>query len=243
MPDLYSYNWSDKSKSRVTLQDLKVRIATSINAVKEKIKNVDILDFTALKFAETAIWPYPVKKKNECNFVEFINQLFTTVASVKAVEFLVENGCLEENNKWKMCLGTTPGRDLIVYDGESPQIIAEIFAVTAPGSNSKLKDEIQSLAKDKTKKVDRYAFFILAEDEFNKLNEKGGKQHAISWTKYGPKTADKLPITVDDKITIHMYPNKENPRATWECKCGDKTIKIVCWSSKGCLEGFVKKLT
>ena len=110
MPDLYSYNWSDKSKSRVTLQDLKVRIATSINAVKEKIRNegLDIFDFTALKFEKIAVWPYPAekeKKKNKpaeeaCNFIEFVNQLFTTVASVKAIEYLQAKGA--NVKKWKM---------------------------------------------------------------------------------------------------------------------------------------------
>ena len=234
MPDLYSYNWSDKSKSRVTLQDLKDRIAISINAGKEKIKNVDILDFTALKFAETAIWPYPVKKKNECNFVEFINQLFTTAASIKAIQYLEA-----EERFWEMRLGTTSGRDLTVYSDEekkSPEIIAEIFAVTDPTSNSKLKDEIISLAKNNKaegncEKISRrIAFFILGKSSFENLDEK-----YESWTEYTPKGLNKKKIEISEQIS---RPQNNSKEARWKCVCENETIEIVCWSSENCLTDF-----
>ena len=244
MPEIYSNNWDDKSKNRVSLEDLKKRIEESIEAVEDMVKNkkLDILDFTALKFAKTATWPDPVKKKNECNFVEFINQLFTTVASVKAIEYLVEKSCLGEKNKWKMCLGTTPGRDLTVYDGKSPKIIAEIFAVTDPSSNSKLKGEILSLAKDKN--VDRYAFFILAVDNFKDLTKK-----AKGWTAYTPtqkkdtgdKQTDKKPPIVADKMELNIDGDTPPQRATWTCTCNEKMIHIVCWSSEGCLNEFMTR--
>ena len=97
-----------------------------------------------------------------------------------------------ENGNWVMNLGTTSGRDLTVIKNKQ-KIIAEIFAVTDPQSNDKLKDEIISLAtlsdeiislatlsKEEEDAYKRYAFFILSEDKFPK--DKNDTKSVISWT-------------------------------------------------------------
>ena len=123
-------------KGRDVLSNLKECVKTSINSAKE----IDINNLSNFKFKKAIRWPYP--ENGDCNFIEFINQLFTTVASIKAIEYLKA-----EEDDWVMNLGTTPGRDLTVKkDSENIIIIAEIFAVTDPQSNNKLKDEIISLA-------------------------------------------------------------------------------------------------
>lgn len=224
-----------------------------INALTRSVKNAippgifskTINCLTQLKFEKTCIYPYPEsmpEKGNEtpiqakCNFVEFLNQLFTTVASIKAVEYLLKE---KKGNHVELCLGTATGRDLTLYDkkGGKKIAVAEIFAVTDPDSNKKLKDEIKSLAKGEG--GERYAFFILADDAFENLNkEKKSKQYWWqSWTNYTPKKqnngeAQGEKIETTDNLSI------DRNHATWSCKCNDKTITIVCWPSTCCLKNF-----
>ena len=213
--------------------DLKKQIKASIAHVQNE--KISILDFEKLKFCKVVAWPYPVENnqkednQNKCNFIEFINQLFTTIASVKAIEYLNA-----EKKKLEICLGTTSGRDLTIFEDNNRNIIAEIFAVTDPASNSKLKDEILSLVDPKPEEKEnwseinkRYVFFILAKDSFAQLRDK-----VYNWSSYNP-TSDKPNIIYKNDLKI------ENRQATWTCECKDKEIKIVCWSSKECLKNWM----
>ena len=139
-----------------------------------------------------------------------------------------------------MCLGTKPGRDLTVYKDEekkNPEIIAEIFAVTDPTSNSKLKDEIISLANNKggekcDKNVSRYAFFILGKESFKKLKDK-----YKNWTEYTPKETNEKRIKIEGESEI----DPQKTEACWKCCCDKNTINIVCWTSENCLEDWLQQ--
>ncbi|MBQ9755889.1 MAG: hypothetical protein IJV93_14205 [Lentisphaeria bacterium] len=195
-----------------------------------RANKIDVTQLTDLKFKKTMRWPYP--QNGTCNFIEFINQLFTTVASIKAIEYLKA-----ENDNWVMNLGTTSGRDLTVIKNKQ-NIIAEIFAVTDPDSNEKLKNEILSLTSlSKEEKADkRFAFFILSEDKFPKE-----EQDVIHWTTYSPKTSAKDKIAIKFKEKSFSCSSKVRHLATWSALCGDDAteINVVCWSSEDCLSEFI----
>ena len=221
---------------------LKGNAALAIKIANDQ-KSLSLID---LKFSRTCVYPYACDcykckkdasyKKNvcksntsacPCNFIEFLNQLFTTVATIRALEYLQSNGYAKAD----ICLGTTKGRDLTVYDeNEQEKAIAEVFAVTDPDSNSKLKDEIQSLAKDKQNGVKRYAFFILAQNNFIQLQD-----NVESWTAYTPAKNKNANIKYHNNLKIETG----KKRAIWTCKCARKNITIVCWSSEGCLQEFM----
>lgn len=192
---------------------------------------IDVTKIADLKFKKTMQWPYP--QKGTCNFIEFINQLFTTVASIKAIEYLKA-----ENDDWVMNLGTTSGRDLTVIKNKNKQkIIAEIFAVTDPDSNGKLKKEILSLAEEKANK--RFAFFILSEDKFPQ--DENDIESVISWT---TKQSSNGNILIKFKKNSFVY-NKAKKMAMWTAICQSDTqpkgikVNIVCWSSENCLFEFL----
>ena len=218
------------SNGRDVLSNLKECVKASINSAKK----IDVNNLSNFKFSKTIEWPYP--EEGDCNFIEFINQLFTTVASIKAVEYLKA-----VNDEWTMNLGTTSGRDLTVRK-DNKNIIAEIFAVTDPQSNNKLKKEILSLAtlskEEETAK--RYVFFILSEDKFPK-NE-NDTEPIISWTTYNPTSVNLL-IKFKDNSFVY---DKDKKMAMWTALYQDDThpkkeieINIVCWSSEDCLSEFV----
>lgn len=195
---------------------------------------IDVNKITDFKFKKTMQWPYP--QEGTCNFIEFINQLFTTVASIKAIEYLKA-----EKDDWVMNLGTTSGRDLTVIKNKQ-NIIAEIFAVTDPQSNNKLKKEILSLAtlsKEEKEEDKRYAFFILSEDKFPK--DKNDTKSVISWT---TKQSSNGNILIKFKDKSFDYDGNEN-MAMWTAICQSDTqpkgieVNIVCWSSKNCLSEFL----
>jgi hypothetical protein len=86
------------------------------------------------------------------NFVEQLNQTFTILASLKAVEELIR---LHPGGGFRLALGTSSGRDIeSVVEG---LVAAEVFCATHPNSNQKLKREIDRLAPDRS--THRYVFF------------------------------------------------------------------------------------
>ena len=87
------------------------------------------------------------------NAIEQINQTFTILVSLRAVERLIEMH--PEANGFRLALGTSSGRD--IESVEPDLVAAEVFSATQPGSNQKLKKDIARLASDKSRH--RYVFF------------------------------------------------------------------------------------
>lgn len=71
--------------------------------------------------------------EHETNFIEQTNQTFTYLVCLAAVDLLLSK---YPQHKFLVNFGTESGYDVFSEDGS---IICECFAVTAPGSNGKLK--------------------------------------------------------------------------------------------------------
>lgn len=87
------------------------------------------------------------------NVVEQLNQTFTILVSLRAVEKLIE--LHPEAGGFRLALGTSSGRDI---ESVEPELVAaEVFSATRPSSNDKLRKDIARLAGDPARH--RYVFF------------------------------------------------------------------------------------
>jgi len=87
------------------------------------------------------------------NVVEQLNQTFTILVSLRAVERLIEMH--PEAKGFRLALATSSGRDI---ESVVPDLVAgEVFSATHPGSNQKIKKDIARLAIDPARY--RYVFF------------------------------------------------------------------------------------
>ena len=87
------------------------------------------------------------------NVVEQLNQTFTILVSLRAVEKLIE--LHPEAGGFRLALGTSSGCDI---ESVTPGLVAaEVFSATHPNSNQKLRKEIARLADDPAQY--RYVFF------------------------------------------------------------------------------------
>lgn len=221
--------------------ELKFDRETLVAAIRDtRAKMQDMImhkDFFAkLKFEQTAYLPY--KKDNnppETNFIEFLNQLFTSLASLMADEYIKK---YNKGSEWQAeyAIGEKNGRD-INWNSNNEHIIAEVFAATKTSSNNKLQEDIKALCSHKENDGDdilqRYVFFILAQNEFDELendNSKGVKKFQ-SMTNYCSKSGVK--ITAQPKII-----GDDNIK-NWQCKYlhdkndkNAKNVTIVCFSQK-----------
>jgi hypothetical protein len=87
------------------------------------------------------------------NVVEQLNQTFTILVTLRAIERLIE--LHPEAGGFRLALGTSSGRDIesVVPD----HVAAEVFSATRPTSNQKLKKDIARLSTDHARH--RYVFF------------------------------------------------------------------------------------
>jgi hypothetical protein len=87
------------------------------------------------------------------NIVEQLNQTFTILVSLRAVEKLIEFH--PDADGFQLALGPLSGRDI---ESIRPGLVAaEVFSATRPSSNNKLNKEIERLGNQKA--VYRYVFF------------------------------------------------------------------------------------
>lgn len=87
------------------------------------------------------------------NFVEQLNQTFTILVTLRAIEQLFE--LHPDAEGFRLALGTSSGRDIeSVKEG---LVAAEVFSATHPMSNQKLKKDLMRLTTDPAQY--RYVFF------------------------------------------------------------------------------------
>ena len=87
------------------------------------------------------------------NVVEQLNETFTILVTLRAVERLIE--LHPDAGGFRLALGTSSGRDV---ESVTPDLVAaEIFSATHPNSNQKLKKDIERLSADPARH--RYVFF------------------------------------------------------------------------------------
>lgn len=105
---------------------------------------------TALRFQTVG---YDPLTGEPLNVIEQLNQTFTILVSLRAVERLIEMH--PEANGFRLALATSSGRD--IESVEPGLVAAEVFSATHPSSNQKLKKDIGRLASDRARY--RYVFF------------------------------------------------------------------------------------
>ena len=87
------------------------------------------------------------------NLVEQINQTFTILVSLRAVEQLITMH--PEADGFRLALATSSGRDI---ESVAPDLVAaEVFSATHPSSNQKLRKDVARLSADPARY--RYVFF------------------------------------------------------------------------------------
>ena len=87
------------------------------------------------------------------NVVEQLNQTFTILVTLRAVERLIE--LHPDAGGFRLALGTSSGRDI---ESVAPDMVAaEVFSATHPNSNQKLKNDLARLSADPARH--RYVFF------------------------------------------------------------------------------------
>ncbi len=106
--------------------------------------------FTALRFETVGHDPLTGEA---LNVIEQLNQTFTILVSLRAVERLIEMH--PEANGFRLALATSSGRD--IKSVEPDLVAAEVFSATHPGSNQKLRKDIARLTSDPARH--RYVFF------------------------------------------------------------------------------------
>lgn len=85
-----------------------------------------------IKFTQSG---YDPLFQHETNFIEQVNQTFTYLVCLEAVEYLLKE---HPTKRFNVCFGTEAGHDVESEDGS---VICECFAATAPDSNGKLEKD------------------------------------------------------------------------------------------------------
>jgi hypothetical protein len=110
------------------------------------------------------------------NVIEQLNQTFTVLCSLRAVEELLV--LHPDAGGFRVALGASSGRDI---ESVVPGLVAaEVFAATSPSSNNKLNADLKRLADDNSEH--RYVFFScpnIPKGRQEKREKYGIKVHAI----------------------------------------------------------------
>ena len=111
------------------------------------------------------------------NVIEQLNQTFTILVSLRAVERLIE--LHPEAGGFQLALGTSSGRDI---ESVRPDLVAaEVFSATRPTSNQKLKKDLERLRVDPAQH--RYIFFAapgFAPGRHERLEAHGVQVYAVT---------------------------------------------------------------
>lgn len=104
--------------------------------------------FFKLRFEESGC--DPLNSMRSLNFTEQLNQSFTYLVTLTALEKLFKKHTCD----FQVNLGTSPGFDIHSQDNT---VFAEVFAVVSYRSNGKLKNDIKRLSEEKAEH--KYVFF------------------------------------------------------------------------------------
>lgn len=126
----------------------------TVSNIQELLRNYDSIGILhQFKFSQVGYEPI---QGYELNFIEQINQMFSHIVVLKAVEILLKR---YPDKEFILNLGTQGGYDVVSVDNS---IICECFSTTSPISNNKIKNDTEKLIKNNT--ADRkYIIFYSAE--------------------------------------------------------------------------------
>ena len=106
--------------------------------------------FEAMRFRQIGHDPLTLEPQN---IIEQLNQTYTILASLRAVDLLFQ--LHPEIHGYRIAMATCSGRDIESFDAGT--LAAEVFCATHPQSNRKLQKEIARMSNDPAKH--RYVFF------------------------------------------------------------------------------------
>lgn len=136
------------------LVKIREKIEKNICIVRKQLQNflesMDTLQlFHEIKFHKTVSDPLTEEPEN---FLEVVNQYYTYLVSLNAVEMLME---IHKGHAFILNLGNVNGYDIV---SEDASIIAECFAATSYRSNRKLSKDLERLSRNKDA-AHKYVFF------------------------------------------------------------------------------------
>lgn len=142
---------NELEKYKVLIKETSEKTVSNIQDLLWKYDSFGILH--QFKFSQVGYEPI---QGYELNFIEQINQMFSHIVVLKAVEILLKR---YPDKEFILNLGTQGGYDVVSLDNS---IICECFSTTSPISNNKIKNDTEKLIKNST--ADRkYIIFYSAE--------------------------------------------------------------------------------
>lgn len=186
-----------RNELRKLVSELQNQIDAAQSSLREWMQGNDPLDsFASIKFDKAIKNPHS-EAHSDISFLEFINQIWTTLASYRAVDFFLSGEGEEElkNRVYVLNLGTQAGHDITSIDGSKSFLDAEVFASTSHSHNSKLRNDLLKL-RDKSEAPFRYVFAVVPKHMVKSASEYEPKDFSIS------KTGLKVQVfSVTDTIT------------------------------------------
>jgi len=134
-------------------EELRAKILGFVSKTIESLRNNTEVPQILFKRMRFELVGHDPLTGNPLNLIEQLNQTYTILATLRAVEQLIE--AHPDAGGFQLALGTSSGRD--IESVNSGLVTAEVFCATQPNSNQKLNKEIDRMAEDKAKH--RYVFF------------------------------------------------------------------------------------
>jgi hypothetical protein len=116
-------------------------VITTNEKMKDIVQMSEGIDFLKqIKFEQCGFDPL---FEEPTNFIEQVNQTFTYLVCLSAVDILLSRHC---SHKFNVNFGTQAGFDIV---SEDESIICECFAATTPDSNRKLEKDVKKVYENK----------------------------------------------------------------------------------------------
>lgn len=147
--------WIFSNQEKVA--DIKRKIIETTNESVEKLyTSVNGISFLSeIKFGKVGFDPL---LEEPTNFIEQVNQTFTYIVSLEAIEFLLVK---YPNKSFRVNFGVKAGYDIESLDNS---VICECFATTTPDSNKKLESDVKRLYQSNTV-ADKYVIYYAKHDK------------------------------------------------------------------------------
>jgi hypothetical protein len=178
---------TEQIKNRDDLRNLVKELHTQIGAAQTRLtrwmqRNEPLESFASIKFDKAIKNPHS-DEHSDVSFLEFINQIWTTLASYRAVDFFLNGEGEKElkNRVYVLNLGTQAGHDITSVRGKESFLDAEVFASTSHSHNSKLRNDLLKL-RDQSEAPFRYVFAVVPTHMVKKARDYEPKDFSLSKT-------------------------------------------------------------
>jgi hypothetical protein len=132
---------------------IRTKLMHSASLTATRLRKFDGKPMELLKALRFETFGHDPLTHEPLNVVEQLNQTFTILVTMRAIERLIE--LHPDAGGFRPALGTSSGRD--IESVAQNLVAAEVFSATRPASNQKLKKDIARLKDDPARH--RYVFF------------------------------------------------------------------------------------